>query len=352
MKKIVFLADLSSVHIQRYADYFKSKGWDVVGIDYKKGHDGWKYDKIQLPYSNTKLFFLNKNKLKEVLKDIKPDLISAHYVTTYGFLGALSKFKPLVVSAIGSDILVNPNNPLLRKFVKKALKTADKVLVDGLFTKNVLKKLGRGDNVNVVYYGVDTNKFNPEVESKRKEYGLEKNYIIGSFRNFYDVYSIETLIRAAPLVIKEVPNAKFLIVGGGPLKDKLEQLAKDLNVDEKIIFTGYIEHDKLPPYIKTCDVYISTSLSDTTSVSLLEALAVGLPCIATEIEGNKEWINEKNGLFFKPKDHHELAKQIIRIIRAKLNNVSQLNFNLIKQKAEWINNMEKAESIFKSLIQK
>ncbi|QQG38496.1 MAG: glycosyltransferase [Candidatus Woesearchaeota archaeon] len=352
MPKIAFLADLNSVHIQRYADYFKSKGWDVVGIDYKEGNANWKYEKIQLPYSNTKLFFLNKNKLKEVLNKIKSDVVSAHYVTTYGFLGALSKYKPLVVSAIGSDILVNPNNPLLRMFVKKSLKAADKVLVDGLFTKNILKELGRTEDVEVVYYGVDINKFNPEVENKRKELNLENNYVVGSFRNFYDIYSIETLIKAAPLVIKEILNAKFLIVGGGPLKNKIEQLAKDLNIYDKIIFTGYVEHDKLPPYIKTCNVYISTSLSDTTSVSLLEALAVGLPCVVTEIEGNKEWVNGKNGLFFKTRDHNELANQIIKISKAKLNNVSQLNFNLIKEKAEWSKNMEKAEQIMLSLIKK
>jgi glycosyltransferase involved in cell wall biosynthesis len=86
---------------------------------------------------------------------------------------------------------------------------------------------------------------------------------------------VGTLIKAIPLVLKEIPNAKFIVAGEGEQKEYVMNLAKSLNVFHATRFVGWISNDKLPQYLTSTDIYVSTSISDSFAVSTLEAMACG-----------------------------------------------------------------------------
>jgi glycosyltransferase involved in cell wall biosynthesis len=119
-------------------------------------------------------------------------------------------------------------------------------------------------------------------------------------------------------------------------------------------FVGTVPHDKVVDYLSAADIYVSTSFSDGTSASLLEAMACSLTPLVTEIPGNKEWIeNEVNGLLVPVADSKILAEKILllatdRELRTKL----QVNANVtIKRKVNWTRNIEKLfETINKAIF--
>ena len=85
---------------------------------------------------------------------------------------------------------------------------------------------------------------------------------------------------------------RLMIVGDGPEKEPLEQLAKELKITDTVVFTGKVVHDELPPYIHTCDIYVTASLSDTNSISMLEGMAGGLPVLQLYDELNADQVKD------------------------------------------------------------
>jgi glycosyltransferase involved in cell wall biosynthesis len=356
---IAFLGPLELNHVQRWADFFHKKGWNVLGIDYKDC-ETWKFKKIKLPITNKKLFFINWLSLKKILNENKPDILVAFYATTYGFLGSLASYKPFVIITLGSDILLNPRNFLLGSTVRYCLGKADLVSVDAEFAEKVIMNLGVDKKkIFLRYDGVyDLKRFSKKIsgENVRKKLGWKSNFVIGSFRNLRGVYSIDTFVKSIPLIIKNLPEARFLIVGDGPLRGRLTNLVEELGVEKYVKFAGYVKHENMQEYMKACDVFVSTSLSDTTSVTLLEAMACGLPCVVTGIEGNREWIKEGvNGYLFDCKNSEELTEKVLTLHKRdakEMKKIGESNSRLVKKKCDWEVNMKRVDKLFRVVVMK
>jgi glycosyltransferase involved in cell wall biosynthesis len=163
-----------------------------------------------------------------------------------------------------------------------------------------------------------------------------------------------TLLKTVPLVIKQAQKSvKFVIVGEGSQKHRLIKFTRDLNVEKYVEFKGELSQKDLLDCYFDSDIYVSTSLSDSTSVSLLEAMALGLIPIVTGIPGNREWIEDKkNGFLFPISDHQALAKQIIYAINEFTDWIDfrEKNVSLIKKKAIWEDNMKVVEREFLKLV--
>ncbi|GAI12440.1 unnamed protein product, partial [marine sediment metagenome] len=139
--------------------------------------------------------------------------------------------------------------------------------------------------------------------------------VVISTRNLKPVYDVETLIRAIPLVLQQIPEARFIVAGEGEQRAYLENLARGLGVLESVRFVGWIAHHELTKYLASADVYVSTSLSDGTSVSLLEALACELAPVVTDIPANRPWVHDgENGFLIPVREYEMLADGIIRLL--------------------------------------
>ena len=114
------------------------------------------------------------------------------------------------------------------------------------------------------------------------------------------IYDVGTLIKSIPLVLKMIPDAKFIIAGDGEQKEYVMNLAKSLNVFHATRFVGWIPNEELPKYLSSSDVYVSTSISDSFAVSTLEAMACELAPVITDIGDNKRWIKDGENGFIVP----------------------------------------------------
>jgi glycosyltransferase involved in cell wall biosynthesis len=354
--KILFLSDAQSHHTQRWVDYFVDIGHTCFLVSLEKGsqtkaEEFFIHSKI--PPSFLK-YPLSVRKVKKIAEKIKPDLTNAHFVPNYGLMGALLGQRPLVVSTWGSDILISPQKSFLHKLrVKYVLNKADLITTDAKVLTQAILDLGiKETKVIESPMGVDESLIS-DYEKKQLDSSYpqkKKKIVILSNRRLEPIYDLITLLKAVPLVIREAKKmVKFVIGGEGSEKNRLMQLTRDLKVEEYVEFKGELSREDLINCYKASDIYISTSLSDSTSVSLLEAMALGSLPIVTDIPGNGEWIeNKKNGFLFPISDQHALARQIVYTINEFTDWIGfrERNLSLIKQKAIWEDNMEAVEKEF------
>ncbi len=370
--RICFLGTARSIHTLKWIEYFAEKGHNVFLISYDELLENYKSrNKIRFYFLKKKISIniwpfntiLNLPfsflRLRKIIKKEKPDIIHAHYVTSYGTLGSLLNFHPFVITAWGSDILVTPKKFLpSRLSVKYALKKADLITCDAKHMKKAIEDFGvNSSKIKIINFGIDTNKFFPDLkdEGLKKRLGInEDKRVVISLRNLEPIYDIATLIKSIPMVLTEYPNVVYIIAGRGSEEKKLKVLARKLNVFEKIRFVGFIDNEKLPSYLRISDIYVSTSLSDGgIASSTAEAMACGLPAIISDVADNKEWVkNGENGFLFSPKDYKELAKKIIYLLkneneRRKMGKVAR---KVIEEKNNYYKEMKKMEETYFSLI--
>jgi len=297
---------------------------------------------------------------KRLIKNIDPDIIHAHYIMETTLLGVASGFHPFAVTAWGSDVLIAPQKSKVSRWMAEyVLKRADLVTTDGGHVKEPLMALGADPRkIKIIYFGVDTQNFKPRQKSKRlrKELGIVNSPTIISLRRLEPIYNVESLIKAVPLVLKEVPEAKFLLLERGSEEAKLKQLAESLDVSDSVRFIGWLPADKLPQYITLSDIYVSTSLSDAgLASSTAEAMACGLPVIITDFGDNRTWVEDGvNGFLVPLKDPKTLALKIIHLLqnRELRKQFGQTNRQIIEERNNWEKEMGKMGKLYGELIEK
>jgi glycosyltransferase involved in cell wall biosynthesis len=367
---ICFLGSAESIHTLKWAQYFANKKHEVHIISYAPLLKNYNPGDIKLyflkkkipteiwPFNTLLNLPFNLYRVKELIEKIKPNIVHAHYVTSYGTLASLLGFKPLVITTWGSDILVTPQKFLPSKWaVKYALSKADLITCDAEHMKKAMIKLGTEESkIKIINFGIDTKKFSPgpENEKLKKELGFSDSDIVISLRSLDPIYDIETLIKAAPLILQVIPKVKFIIVGKGPQENELRELTKKLNIEESIKFAGFIQNDDLPKYLRTADVYVSTSLSDGgIAASTAEAMACGLPVVITDTGDNRKWIQDnKNGFIIPIKSPKILAERIIYLLKNENlgRKFGEVNRKIIEEKNDYYKEMAKMEEVYQELI--
>lgn len=364
--RVCYIAGGASIHVQRWVNYFARKGHEVHLISWRS-MDG--YDSRIQVHRLTRLppqtwgisrypsAILGLLQIRRLLRRIRPDILEAHYITVNGCLGALSGFHPLVLCAYGSDVLIAPRRSrLCRSATKSALRRADLVICDSETLKRGLLELGtRPNKVHKIFNGVDTRQFGPQWIDKQLQgkLGILNSPSLICFRHLSPGYNVEMLIKTIPLVLEQVPDAKFIIGGDGPHRKYLEELARSLGVLESCRFVGYIPHNELPGYVASSDIYVSTSVSDSTSLSLQEAMACELAPVVTDLPANREWVTDgENGFVVAINDIHMLAERIIQLVQDKRTRerFGKRGRELIREKAEYEKEMERMESIYQTLV--
>ena len=364
MKKICYLGSATSIHIQRWANYFVERGWDVHIITKEPTKDGLHPDITQhvssafFPQSVHKLNFpIHLHNMNKVINLIKPDIIHAISIESYGAYTGFIKSKGMVLTGWGFKHTITSKG--LQKWIEqRALKKADVVHVDSYDLEGAIVRHGCDENKTVVIpWGVNIKMFSPDINGSgvQQELDLESSPVVISARYFETYTDIGCLINAIPDVLKALPDSRFIIAGSGSLEHELKQLTKDLEVWRAVNFVGKIPHPKLPAYFRASDIYVSTSLLDSSSVSLLDAMACGLPIVVTNTPSNDEWVeNGKNGFIFPMKDSKSLAEKIIYLLKHPelMEKFGKRNREIIVEKADEENVMGKIEKIYKKLINK
>jgi len=338
--KIAFLINEEDTHSQKWLRYF-GQNHNVFAIKTRKYP--WKLLEIANIFSVAKQ-----------IRETKPDVLHAHYAGVNGLLGAICNFKPFFVSAWGSDVMVSPKKNFLRRMaVKYIFKKADLITCDAEHMKREIAGYGVPDSkIKIINFGVDTRKFSPAQKNGdiQKKIGVAPSPVIISLRKLEEIYDIESLLLAAPAVLKKYKNAKFLIVGRGSKENSLKELAKSLKVSESVKFVGWLSQEDIANYLRQSDVYVSTSLSDGgIASSTAEAMACKLPVVITDFGDNKEWVRDGESGFLVPlKSPAVLADRIIKLLEnPEMRKImGEKGRKIIEEKDDYYKEMAKMEKLY------
>lgn len=253
--------------------------------------------------------------LHSCIKKFSPDIVHAHYASSYGLLGSLSGFSPFIISAWGSDIYEFPQKSFLHKAILKFnLKRADKILSTSYVMKGELWKYSAKE-VDVIPFGVDTKVFYPIREnSEHKKDPIR----IGTIKAMEDIYGIKTIIEAVDLVKKCLPevNLRVYLIGSGKRTNHYKKMIASKNLEETFIFTGKIPYAHISTYHNLLDVLLNVStVNESFGVSVIEGMACGKPVIVSNSPGLKEVVSDC-GIVVQKDNAQQLAKAIMQLLES------------------------------------
>lgn len=248
--------------------------------------------------------------IKKLISKNKYDLIHAFFGIPCGYI-AMKTHIPYIVSLRGSDVpFYNKRFEKLDKLIfkrlsKKIWKKARAVVANSQGLKDLALKTGPGQDIKVIYNGVDINEFVPIKKNK-----VGNKIILISTGRLISRKGYKYLIEA----LKVIDNCKLQLIGGGILKEELEKQAEENKVD--VEFLGKVDHKVIYKYLQKADIFILPSLNEGMSNSILEAMSCGLPIIATDVGGSKELING-NGFIVPKANIEELRQAILKYFNDK-----------------------------------
>ncbi len=279
---------------------------------------------VSYPYSKTRL---------NILKDFNPDIIHVHTEFSMGLFGiwAAKKLKKTLVYTLHTaydDYVYYVMPKVLARMVGG--KVLDKFLgfyagrskaIVGPSPKcfEYIKKSSHRKKVRILPNSVEMTLFDPtkvdetKVDEVRKSLNIPKDAFVACFVGRMGTEkSVDVTLKFLSNTLKKDDNIYFVAIGDGPDLENLKKQAIDLNLQDKVRFTGKVEHDKLPIYYAMSKLYLTSSLTEMNSISMLEAMAMGLPVLQRMDEVNKDQIVEgKNGyIFFNQDDMYKHLKRL------------------------------------------
>ena len=350
--RLCFLGDAGSIHLQRWIHYFLKAGYQVDVISFRPCEiQGAKVHLLAQGQGGRLAYVKAVFKIRRLVREIQPDMLHAHYATSFGLLALVSGFRPLVVTAWGSDVLVAPKESrILKMIVQQVLRHADALTSDSSNMSERMRELlnGRKCILKTITMGVSRDWFEQISQSEKKPLQIV------SLRGHQTNYNIDVLIQAMAEVTKVVPEAQLIIAGEGPETEGLRVLSSSLGIDKNVHFVGQLPHEAVQTYLNESSISASVPTSDATAVSLLETMACGSFPIVTDLPANREWVEDNvNGLLVPIKDSKALAEAIIRALEdvALQDRAREINHQRVGDKAIWEDNMGEVEELYQLLIE-
>lgn len=254
-------------------------------------------------------------RLRRLARSFRPDVVHAHYVSSYGVISSMAGLRPRVVSVWGADVYNTPGRSFLhRRVIGWALNSADLVLSTSWTMRSHALGLCRRP-IEVVPFGVDIARFAPS-DAVRK---TNDCITIGTVKALEDKYGIEYLVRAFAMVCDRLPalNLRLLIVGGGSRKAAIERLVADLGLGAITEIRGAVPYSDVHRMYQSLDVAVFPSVEDSESfgVAVVEAQACECPVIVSRVGGLPEVVEEsRTGLVIPARDAAALAVAIEMLV--------------------------------------
>jgi len=290
--------------------------------------------------------------LRRILKQIKPDLIHAGPIQTCAFIAVLTSFHPILTVSWGFDLMEYIHRGKWWQWVTSyVFQRSTYFTSDAQVTRDTAIDYGMDPDRTVVFpWGVDLDHFTP-----KKWGGSEENgkFTLLCNRSWETRYGVDILARAFVKVAQNRPELSLILLGGGSQGTHVRQILLNGGVLDRVTFGGQISQTELPRWYHWADVYISPSHIDGSSVSLMEALACGLPCLVSDIPSNKEWITEgKNGWLFPDNNVDVLSEKIVQAMnqRESFTKIGQASRATAEERADWNNSAVVLLDTYKEVV--
>ena len=305
---------------------------------------------------------------RRLTKEIRPDLIHAGPIQTCAFIAVLSGFRPILTMSWGYDLVQEAErNSWMKRITTYVLHNSAFFTSDAQVTRDRAVAFGMNPEGTVIFpWGTDLKHFSPKplVQSDNRKHlhrtqvqvsktVSRKSFTLFCNRTWESIYGVDVLAKAFVKVAMINPNVNLILLGEGSQGAKIRQILMNGGVLDRVHFGGHVTYVDLPRWYHMADIYISPSHVDGSSVSLLEALASGLPCLVSDIPGNQEWIeNGVNGWLFRDGDADNLAERILYAIenRRSFKRISESARKTAEQKADWKKNFGKLLEAYEKVM--
>lgn len=306
----------------------------------------WKGGRESFRWSNLLKLTLD---FRRLVREIKPDLIHAGPIQTCALIAVLSGFHPILTMSWGFDLMDDVHKNKWWEIVTRyTLKHSTFFTSDANVTRDKAVAYGMNPEKTIVFpWGVDLEHFQSSTFNLRPS-----TFTLFCNRSWESRYGIDVLARAFVIVAQQNENIDLILLNSGSQGNKIRSILQNGGVLDRVTFGGQVSQTDLPRWYHMADVYISPSHVDGSSVSLMEALACGLPCLVSDIPANKEWIVEnENGWLFKDGDANHLAEKIFAAMnrREKLPEIGRASRRSAEMRADWKKNAEVLMNVYRSL---
>lgn len=287
---------------------------------------------------------------RTTIRRLRPDLVHAHYATSYGLLALASGVRPLVVTAHGSDVLLGRRNPAYRTVLRRVLGSAALVTVPSDEMRDAVHELaGRDLRVATLQYGIDVARLGRLADDTRRirENGPLELVVARPLRRLYrhDVL-LDGLAGAGAL--QGAWRCTFF--GAGEARGELEAQAARLGLAGHVRFVGQRPIAEVERALAAADLYASFSESDGASLALLEAMALGAVPIVSDIPANRAWIRDGENGVLAAIDAAAVGSGLERALRLDRESVARVNRELVTARADRERNLGALERRLLELI--
>jgi glycosyltransferase involved in cell wall biosynthesis len=364
--KIAYLSRGNNVYDRRFLEKMVERGHEAYFISYYpcqrvevEGVKTFHYDYLTMHRFGRFLSLQTALHLRRLLNQIQPDVLHTGWIPDHGLFGALSCFHPTLSMPWGSDILIETDlSPFLKWSTWFILKRADMITCDCELVKNKIIELSGypGEKIIIFPWGIDLNVFRPlnRPSRVREKLGWEDKKILIMNRNFKPVYGIEYFVEALPTIIQARPDTRVILAGNGPTLPECKKRVAELGLTDCVYFAGFLGDQEMAEYLNACDIYVTTSLSDGTSCSMLEAMACGLPVVVSDAPAYFEWVEDGvNGYIVPRRNSNVLATLLLGLLsdEALRHEMGQRNLKIARERANWEKNFHILEDIYLVLTQ-
>jgi len=357
---VLLIGDVNSPHIHKWvktiAAYFRVVIFSIDQLSeqnrqYVEIDNVVVYPSKKNTSNSTSIFTYLKHlkRLRKVIKKEQPFVTHAHYATSYGMLGVLTKKTIFCISVWGSDIYFYPKKTFIhRLFLKYILKKTDYIFATShhlatetnLYTKK---------NINIIPFVLDTTLFCPISEFKSEV------FTVGTVKSLENVYGIDRLIDAFVAFNKKHPNSRCLIYGKGSQKDILQQQINTLGMRDAIQLKGFVTNNKVPEAIAQFDVYCAFSRRESFGVAVIEASSCEVPVIVSNVDGLLEVVKHgETGYIVNAENQQEIVEYMEKLYFDS-NLRKQMGKNgrkFVQENYEWTITSQKQIDFYYSLLKK
>ncbi len=349
--RVVYLADAPYIHTRRWVEHFARRGWDAHVISFRPAEiEGATVHFIGgLEAVGKARYLLQAPRVRSFVRRLRPDLVHALHLTSYGFLAGLCGARPTIASVWGTDILEAPQlTPFHRWITRYALAHADAVTATGAHLARATQSyMPAGRDVEVIPYGVDLDEFRPQPAV------VHERVVVGAVARLSPEKSLDDLLRAVAVLRDRGVSVDVVLAGDGPSRRQLEGLAAQLEIGERVEFIGEVAHEDVPAVLERLDVFVMPSTWEGFGVAALEASAMELPVVASNIHGIPDVVADgETGILVPPRDPRALADAIERVVRdSGLGRTMGLRGRaFVQENYRWQDNAAQMEALYSRLV--
>lgn len=302
---------------------------------------------------------------KKIYNEFKPDIVHTGYAWQVGILASKLDVHPHLSMVWGSDILTEPDkNFYIKSLVKEVMRQCDHIQCDAEFVKQKIISDYRieKEKITVFPWGIDRKLFKPsdKLEARRRLNLATDKFIVICDRYLESIYGVMDLLEGFKKFAEGKDNVKnntkddllLLVLSDGSLKNEMIKFIGSSNLDSKVKYIGTVSNSELPLYLNASDIYVSASVSDGTSLSLLEAMSCGLGVVVTDVPAIREWVSEDNGIMVPINSPDRISAALEKYYRQRqlIREHGSINLKIAESRADWDKNYLKLKEVYNRLV--